>query len=198
MITPAGTRAVVFRGLDESEKLPNRIIDELESQHIIKPELRGGQRWYELNHDRFIDVIRNSNRRRASHLTGAEAEISHLEQRASEWRGEERRSTRLLNVQELRRADDWLKETGEDYSESLLAFIQASEIQRLRRQRRLQLSLVILLAILLALTVLYLLLRTPVLPQSQNVSGNHSWIEPGSDSDLVKPWESKIMRNFAH
>jgi DNA-binding transcriptional MerR regulator len=170
LITPAGTRAVVFRGIDNSEKLPNRVIDELEKQYIIKPELRGGQRWYELSHDRFIDVIKNSNRRRSSHLTGADAEVSRLEQCASEWIREGRKRTQLLNVLELARAEAWLAETGEDYSETLLAFIQASEVQRLQRQRRLQLSLTILLVILLVLTVVYLLLKIPILPHSQNLT----------------------------
>ena len=61
LITPAGTRGTVFRGPMTTEGIPNRAVDLLENQHLIRAELRAGARWYELTHDRFIRPIQASN-----------------------------------------------------------------------------------------------------------------------------------------
>src|SRR4029453_1372470 len=61
LITQAGTRGTVFRGPEATEGIPNRAIDLLENQHLIRAELRAGARWYELTHDRFIRPIQASN-----------------------------------------------------------------------------------------------------------------------------------------
>jgi hypothetical protein len=61
LITPAGTRGLVFRGLDSTGGIPNDVVDILEAQHLIRPEIRSGSRWYELTHDRFIRPIQRSN-----------------------------------------------------------------------------------------------------------------------------------------
>ncbi len=63
LITPAGTRGLVFQDRDRNMTggIPNSVIEVLESQHLIRPELRSGSRWYELTHDRFIRPIQKSN-----------------------------------------------------------------------------------------------------------------------------------------
>lgn len=61
LITPAGTRGTVYRGKAETGGLKNTAVDNLESSHIIRGEVRAGARWYELTHDRFIGPIRASN-----------------------------------------------------------------------------------------------------------------------------------------
>ena len=61
LITPAGTRGLVLRGPDRTGKLPNEAVDLLESRHLIHGEDRGGARWYELSHDRFLMPIINAN-----------------------------------------------------------------------------------------------------------------------------------------
>jgi hypothetical protein len=53
-----GTRGTVFRGANETGGIPNAAVDELERLYLIRTELRGGSRWYELMHDRFIEAIR--------------------------------------------------------------------------------------------------------------------------------------------
>jgi hypothetical protein len=62
LITPVGTRGIVFRGVEETGGLPNAAVDVLEQRYLIRGELRAGARWYELTHDRFIEPIRASNR----------------------------------------------------------------------------------------------------------------------------------------
>jgi hypothetical protein len=62
LITPAGTRGLVFQGKEETAGIANRTVDILERHHLIRAELRASARWYELTHDRFIAPIRTSNR----------------------------------------------------------------------------------------------------------------------------------------
>jgi WD40 repeat protein len=63
LITPAGTRGIVFRDTMRTANLPNPVVDFLEDQHLIRGEWRAGSRWYELTHDRFIEPIQRSNER---------------------------------------------------------------------------------------------------------------------------------------
>jgi hypothetical protein len=64
LITPAGTRGIVFRGVEETAGIPNTAVDVLENSHLIRGQWRAGARWYELTHDRFIGPVQESNRRR--------------------------------------------------------------------------------------------------------------------------------------
>jgi hypothetical protein len=61
MITPVGTRGQVFQGRETTGGIRNDVIRALESQHIIRPEIRSGSHWYELTHDRFIRPIQRPN-----------------------------------------------------------------------------------------------------------------------------------------
>ncbi|MBE7556116.1 MAG: hypothetical protein HS126_34110 [Anaerolineales bacterium] len=61
LITPAGTRGLVYRGSKATGGVPNAAVDTLESNHLIRAEQRAGARWYELTHDRFIQPIQTSN-----------------------------------------------------------------------------------------------------------------------------------------
>lgn len=61
LITPGGTRGIVFRDKDFSKGLDNKIIDALSNSHIIRGDERSGGYWYELSHDRWIIPIKNSN-----------------------------------------------------------------------------------------------------------------------------------------
>lgn len=63
LITPAGTRGIVFRGAEETGGIGNSAIEVLENMHIIRGEFRAGSRWYELTHDRLIEPIQQSNRK---------------------------------------------------------------------------------------------------------------------------------------
>jgi len=63
LITPAGTRGIVFRDAKLTAGLPNAVVDFLENQHLIRGEWRAGSRWYELTHDRFIEPIQRANER---------------------------------------------------------------------------------------------------------------------------------------
>lgn len=62
LITPAGTRGLVYQDSLTTGDIPNEIVNKLEDRHLIRPEVRSSSRWYELSHDRFIEPIRKSNR----------------------------------------------------------------------------------------------------------------------------------------
>lgn len=57
LVTSAGTRSTVFRDKTTSNGLPNEAVDELEAHHVLRAEARLGGRWYELSHDRLVDVV---------------------------------------------------------------------------------------------------------------------------------------------
>lgn len=61
IITPAGTRGIVYRAAHTTGGVQNAAVDILEAHHIIRGEQRAGARWYELTHDRFITPIQTSN-----------------------------------------------------------------------------------------------------------------------------------------
>ncbi len=62
LITPAGTRATVYRGRLQTEGIPNLAVDMLENLYLIRGQFRAGARWYELTHDQFVDPVLESNR----------------------------------------------------------------------------------------------------------------------------------------
>lgn len=57
-ITELGTRGTAYEGLSETSGMPNSIARALEAQHILTSERRAGSLWYELQHDRLIEAIR--------------------------------------------------------------------------------------------------------------------------------------------
>lgn len=64
LITPSRIRSQVSRELETSGGLPNTAVDLLLDEHLIRSESVRGGIWYELVHDRFIDPILASNKRR--------------------------------------------------------------------------------------------------------------------------------------
>jgi hypothetical protein len=109
LITADGTRALVHRGADSTGGIPNVLIDRLEAQHLVRPEMRGDARWYELTHDRFIQPIRRSNQRWREALAESSAFGFALELRAKNWNEGGRRVEQLLEEQEFTAVERWLR-----------------------------------------------------------------------------------------
>lgn len=62
-VTDSATRTMIQRQNDRTGRLPNWIVDQLEKNHLLRCESRGGSQWYELSHDRLADpVARQINR----------------------------------------------------------------------------------------------------------------------------------------
>ena len=65
LITPARTRGLVYRDeqTNETGGLPNHVVDSLTNAYLIRADLRGGETWYELTHDRLVEPILEANLR---------------------------------------------------------------------------------------------------------------------------------------
>jgi WD40 repeat protein len=129
LITREGKRNMVFRERDTTAGLPNDVVDDLENSHLIRVEMRGGEPWYELSHDRFIPPIRESNRRFLLKQPLAKRKALELEARADEWLASHRSNALLLNRGELVDAQNWMATDAAaiGYSETLFSLIRASE-----------------------------------------------------------------------
>ncbi len=131
LITTAGTRGMVFRGRTTTGELDNDVVDELESQHIIQAELRGGERWYELSHDRFIQPIRESNNEWRLARSGAVSKRDELEAKAKDWVSGGRGDVGLLDESAAVEAKRWMDSAEAKeivYSEDLFAFVTSSRL----------------------------------------------------------------------
>lgn len=69
-ITEHGTRGTAYEGLTHTADLPNAVVRALEDRHMLRAEYRAGGRWYELQHDRLIEALRQADP--AEHLQVAE------------------------------------------------------------------------------------------------------------------------------
>lgn len=61
LITPSKTRGLAWRGQGGVGAVSDRAIELLESNHLVRAEIRGQDKWYELSHDRLIEPILTSN-----------------------------------------------------------------------------------------------------------------------------------------
>ena len=48
---------MVQRTHGRTGRLPDWIVDQLEKSHLLRAEQRGGERWYELAHDRLAEPV---------------------------------------------------------------------------------------------------------------------------------------------
>lgn len=142
LLTPAGTRGTVYRGREETGGLANEAVDDLERTHLVRGERRAGARWYELTHDRFVDPIRESNRRWRERFGPLAKALEELERRAEEWDRQGRQPTSLLDERKVSRARESLADPNAKtlgYSVRLERLVENSEkhlAQRLARRRR--------------------------------------------------------------
>ncbi len=123
LITPAGTRGIIFRGESETEGMPNAVVDSLEGQFLLRREPRGGGEWVELVHDRFVDPILRANRAAQTPLA-RDAEAWETSHRDGKW---------LYQGQKLRDAQTDLDTEPAKHSDTEREFVKAGE----RRQRQL-------------------------------------------------------------
>ena len=110
LITGSGRRGMVYRA--DTDKtvggIPVAAIDELEDQHIIRAELRSGERWYELSHDRFIHPILDANRTWRMNQPFAQQRKLELESKAADWLRAGKDRSLLLTGTEAQDANKWL------------------------------------------------------------------------------------------
>jgi WD40 repeat protein len=121
LITPMQTRGLALRGEHETGGLPNKAVDVLEGQHLIRAEARAGARWYELSHDRMVDPIIQSNR--AWQL----ARQTPLRLAAQRWRDHGEDPGILYRGESLKEAAAWAEANPAEVEPYESRFLQASQ-----------------------------------------------------------------------
>ena len=107
LITRMGTRALIPWDQERPAHVPNAVVELLDKgKHLIRVEERGGALHFELAHDRFIEPIRNSNRRWIQER--AQQFPSGLLERAEKWKRNGRREVDLLDRAACAEAGAWL------------------------------------------------------------------------------------------
>lgn len=122
LITENGKRGKVFRGPLRTGGLSNVAVDKLEEFHIIRAEVSGGERWYELSHERFIQPVQESNKNWLEARSSAVSTQKYLEEKAAK--------SELLDEGELLVAQHWLDSpvaAEMDIADNLKGLIVASE-----------------------------------------------------------------------
>jgi hypothetical protein len=128
LITPGGTRGIVYRQATGTAGISNEVIDRLEEKRLIKAEVRDGALWYELAHDRLIKAIQESNRQWLLQRPYIVRMRTMLEEQAREWTLNDRPQAELLHGTELLEAEQWLKSPDrQEASQELYAFVLASQ-----------------------------------------------------------------------
>ena len=144
LITPAETRGLAYRGATHTEGLINAAVDVLDRVHIIREEWRGGARWYELSHDRFIYPIKESNKNWLLQYSSAVQMRRRLQEMAARWAATQNDED-LLDESQLSEAERWMAsaeaaELGYDPSISNLVGASRTSIRAKQKQRNLELE----------------------------------------------------------
>jgi WD40 repeat protein len=127
LITPARTRALVYRDEEHTEGLPNEAVDILNGAYLIRAHIRGDDTWYELVHDRLVEPLLASNRDWWAHFSHPLA--GPLEQ----WLAAERSPEKLLSGAALAEAEAYAAANPRDILEEERAYL--SESQRVTAAR---------------------------------------------------------------
>jgi len=156
LITEAGTRGTVYRGESETAGMPNRVVDLLQGQFLLRRELRAGGAWIELVHDRFVEPIQRTNTQwRASYNNP----LTSAHQR---WSDAGQSDDRLLSGYSLQEAQLFVEQNPGDVSDAEQVFLQRSRAHEVRQQeqrrRRTQIIALGVIVVLVALTSLSVVL----------------------------------------
>lgn len=128
LITPSGTRNIVLQNRN-SDGLSDAVIQTLLGD-LVRAEVRAGQVWYELSHDRLIEPVRSSNAKWFN------KNLSLFERQAGLWIQQGRPEGMLLRGKELEQAENEAesKTLTRDENDFLSACLRARE--RDKREKR--------------------------------------------------------------
>ncbi len=134
LITIDGTRNMVLRNLKNDGELDDHVIQALQGD-LVRAEMRGGQTWYELSHDRLIEPVHVSNTKWFT------ANLSFFQQQAARWVAQDRSEGMLLRGRELELAEQEMerrqvesKSIPKDELDFFAACVKARE--REKREKR--------------------------------------------------------------
>jgi len=132
LITSSGTRNMVLKHQKSNTDLRDDVIQSLQGD-LVRADMRAGQIWYELSHDRLIEPIRSNNKK------WFEKNLSLFQRQAGLWAQQERSESLLLRGLDLQKAEEGIKtlvltSSEQTYFDSCLALRRREE--RDARQRR--------------------------------------------------------------
>jgi WD40 repeat protein len=144
LITSGGVRNMVLREENSASGLADNVIQTLQGD-LIRAEMRAGQVWYELSHDRLIEPILNSNAK------WFERHLNLFQRQVVLWLQQGRSESLLLRGAELMQAEreaEKLSLTSDEktFLDACRA-LKKREIRDLRQQRFIMLMLVLLLGV---------------------------------------------------
>lgn len=125
LITQSGTRNIVLQKRN-SDGLQDDVIQILQGD-LVRAEVRAGQVWYELSHDRLIEPVRKNNRE------WFEKNLSLFERQSALWNQQGRSEGLLLRGKELDKAEKDVKALTLTSDEQ--AFLVACRALQKREQR---------------------------------------------------------------
>ena len=126
LITPAETRGLVYQGPLETQGLENAAVGILNDAYIVRAEIRGGETWYELAHDRLIGPILQANKRWQN------THANPVSSAYIQWRDAGQSSELLLEDDALEQARRFAETFPADLSTDEEAFLERS-MQAARR-----------------------------------------------------------------
>jgi hypothetical protein len=155
LITPAGTRAIVYRGMEQSNGMTNRVVDLLQEEHLIRAELRAGAQWIELAHDQFVRPVLALKARWDAEMAAPLQTAKTLERRGAEWADSSRWSAKGLGPGAVEDAEQWLRDFGAEIGVSqrvrdFIAWSRKRNEETQRQTRRLHFERALLIAGLIA------------------------------------------------
>lgn len=183
LITEQGLRSQVLAGQESQYGLNAETVRRLSYAYLLREDSRRGSLWYELAHDRLVDPVREDN------AEWFRQKLSLLQRQADLWEREGRPDSLALQDAELEKAEAWaqqhagqLTETEQDLLERSLTLRQEKQAILELRERELQAARdlaeqekqraeeqaasarrirnILILALILLATVLYLGMRT--------------------------------------
>ncbi|MBV7330360.1 hypothetical protein KFU94_19330 [Chloroflexi bacterium TSY] len=122
LITDDGTRGMVYRGDQETGRLPTSVVNFISTKFMLRTEVRAGGTWYELVHDRFIQPILDAN--------GKWRLEQPLIQLAQEWQDAGRHKEHLLTGTLL---SNVLESNWQMLGSLVMEFIEASQEEQQRQ-----------------------------------------------------------------
>jgi tetratricopeptide (TPR) repeat protein len=123
LITPIGTRGLVFRGEEETAGVPNAVVDVLDDVYLLRRVRRGDDVWYELAHDRLVDPIGQANHAWQQDRLSAAPWLGMVEA----WEKQGHPEDLLLRGEALREALEWWMAANPwELSDQEVSFLDAS------------------------------------------------------------------------
>jgi WD40 repeat protein len=153
LITPNRTRNMVLQDTNHNTEMPDPVIQSMRGD-LVRAELRAGQIWYELSHDRLIRPVISSNAK------WFEAHLSMFQRRVVMWEQQGKSESLLLREKELAQAEEesstlHLTDEEKEFIEEC-RLLQKRNQRDLRQKRMIAGALVISIVFLIGAIVAYI------------------------------------------